>query len=195
MKNGIIVLSIFYLFVQTSHSQNIQFENVVQTDSTVMDVDGNVYPTVKIGNQVWMAENLRTTHFNDGTIIPQVTDNAEWSNLLTPGYCFYNNDSAAYSATYGAFYNWYTVETNNLCPDGWYVPSDEEWKQLEIYLGMSEADADQATWRGQGIGGKLKESGTRHWRYPNTGATNETGFFALPSGCRDGSCRIASGRG
>ncbi|MGD8778045.1 MAG: FISUMP domain-containing protein [Ignavibacteria bacterium] len=186
LENSFILLLIFLLGVK-AYSQEIG-------DSTVTDYDGNVYKTVKIGNQIWTAENIRVTHFNDGTSIPQVTDNIEWSNLLTPGYCFYNNDSTAYSTIYGALYNWYAVETNNLCPIGWHVPDDEEWKELEIFLGMSEADADKATWRGQGIGGKLKELGTVHWYYPNEGATNETGFSATPSGSRAGGKEWGEGR-
>jgi uncharacterized protein (TIGR02145 family) len=140
---------------------------------TVSDRDGNVYKTVIIGTQIWMAENLRTTKYNDGTSIPQVTDAAAWSNLMTPGYCWYNNDAATYKATYGALYNWYTVNRGNLCPSGWHVPSDAEWTGLTAYLG-GEAFA----------GGKLKEAGTTHWRTPNTGATNESGFTALPGGGR-----------
>jgi len=139
----------------------------------VADVDGNIYSTVRIGSQVWMAENLKTTKCNDGTAIPNVTDAEAWGNLSTPGYCWYNNDQATYGNTYGALYNWYTVGTGNLCPTGWHVPTDAEWTILTDYLGgLSVA------------GGKLKETGTTHWNSPNTGATNETGFTALPGGER-----------
>jgi uncharacterized protein (TIGR02145 family) len=140
---------------------------------TLTDVDNNTYKVVKIGTQVWMAENLKTTRYNDGSAIPLVTDNTEWNNLTTPGYSWYNNDSATYAQTYGALYNWYTVETGNLCPTGWHVPSDAEWTTLTDYLG-GEAIA----------GGKLKETGTAHWDSPNTGATDETGFTAFPGGNR-----------
>jgi uncharacterized protein (TIGR02145 family) len=137
------------------------------------DVDGNLYDVVKIGNQRWMAENLKTTKFNDNTDIPLVTDYTAWSNLTTPGYCWYSNDQATYGDTYGALYNWYTVETGNLCPTGWHVPTDAEWTTLTVYLG------------GESIAGsKLKETGTTHWNSPNTDATNETGFTALPGGYR-----------
>jgi uncharacterized protein (TIGR02145 family) len=139
----------------------------------ITDIDSNTYKVVKIGTQVWMAENLKTTRYNDGSAIPLVTDNTEWSNLTTPGYSWYNNDSATYARTYGALYNWYTVETGNLCPTGWHVPSDAEWTTLTDYLG-GEAIA----------GGKLKETGTAHWDSPNTGATDETGFTAFPGGNR-----------
>ena len=139
----------------------------------VKDVDGNSYKAIKIGSQVWMAENLKTTKYNDGTAIPLVTNNIIWYDLTTPGYCWYINDEATYKTTYGALYNWYVVNTGNLCPTGWHMATDPEWTTLTTYLG-GEAVA----------GGKLKETGTTHWRSPNTGATNETGFTALPGGFR-----------
>jgi uncharacterized protein (TIGR02145 family) len=138
---------------------------------TVKDVDGNVYKTVIIGTQFWMAENLRTTRYKDSTSIPLVTDNKAWKALTTPAYCWYNNNETANKNTNGALYNWYTVYTNKLCPMGWHIPKDVEWQTLTTYLG------------GENIaGGKLKEIGTTHWISPNTGATNETGFTALPGG-------------
>jgi uncharacterized protein (TIGR02145 family) len=142
---------------------------------TVTDVDGNIYNTVKIGDQAWITENLKTTKYNDGTDIPLVTDNSAWNNLSTPGYCWYSNDEATYGETYGALYNWFAVNTGKLCPEGWHVPSDAEWTTLSDYLG------------GAGVaGGKLKETGFTHWFHPNTGATNETGFTGLPAGGRYG---------
>jgi len=138
----------------------------------VTDLDGNSYSGVEIGTQVWTGENLKTTRYNNKTSIPLVTDNTAWSNLTTPGYCYYNNDIANYD-TYGALYNWYTVNTGLLCPDGWHVPTDAEWITLVNYLG------------GQLVaGGKLKEAGTDHWTSPNTAATDESGFSALPGGYR-----------
>jgi uncharacterized protein (TIGR02145 family) len=139
---------------------------------TVTDIDGNIYHTVTIGTRVWMVENLKTTKYNDGTSIPLVTDGAAWSNLTNPGYCWYNND-AANKNTYGALYNWFTVNTGILAPTGWHIPSDAEWTTLTTYLGGESA-----------AGSKLKETGTTHWQSPNTGATNETGFTALPGGTR-----------
>jgi len=137
------------------------------------DFDGNYYHTVVIGTQTWMVDNLLVTHFRDGTNIPNVTDNTAWAGLTTPGYCWYNNDFATYKATYGALYNWYTVSTGNLCPVGWHVPSDAEWTTLGTFLGGDNI-----------AGSKLKEVGTNHWSSPNTDATNETGFTALPGGAR-----------
>lgn len=143
-------------------------------DPVLEDVDGNIYETVTIGDQVWMAENLKTTRFSDGTAIPLVSLDSKWESLTTPGYCWYDNDKIANGETYGALYNWYAVDTEKLCPSGWHVPSDEEWTTLTTYLGGdSIAAAD------------LKESGTMHWETPNTGANNVTNFTALPGGYRD----------
>jgi uncharacterized protein (TIGR02145 family) len=108
---------------------------------TVTDIDGNVYNTITIGTQVWMKENLRTTKYNDGTAIPLVTDSISWSNLESPGYCWYNNDSAAYANKYGALYNWFTVDTasnggKNVCPSCWRVPRYTEWIALADTLGI-----------------------------------------------------------
>lgn len=145
------------------------------TYGTLTDQDGNVYKTVTIGAQTWMAENLRSTKYNDGTDIPNITDNNEWATLTTGAFCNYNNTSNIDSiATYGRLYNWYAVNTGMLAPKGWHVPTDEEWTALTNYLG------------GESIaGGKLKETGTFHWNSPNTGATNEIGFTAIPGGWRD----------
>ncbi|MDD3731704.1 MAG: fibrobacter succinogenes major paralogous domain-containing protein, partial [candidate division Zixibacteria bacterium] len=151
---------------------------------TVTDIDGNVYQTITIGTQVWMAENLKVTHYREGDAIPHVTDGTTWAGLTTGAYCEYNND-VNNVAVYGRLYNWYAViDSRNIAPEGWHVPSDEEWKQLEMYLGMSQADADITDWRGTDEGGKLKETGTIHWYSPNTGANNESGLSALPAGSR-----------
>ena len=143
----------------------------------VQDVDGNEYNTTKIGGQRWMAENLRTTRYNDGTLIPLVTDAAAWSNLTTSGYTWYNNDSIEYSNPYGALYNYFVVADTsslNVCPEGWHVPTDAEWTTLTTYLGGEELIAAR----------KMKETGTFYWNSPNTGATNETDFSGLPGGVR-----------
>jgi len=146
------------------------------------DFDGNIYPSVTIGSQVWMATNLNTTHYNDGTAIPNVTANASWAALTTGAYCDYNNNTGN-SAVYGRLYNWFAVDNNaaskvtsnggkNICPVGWHVPTENEWVTLITYLGGTTA------------GGKLKETGTSHWLSPNKGATNLSGFTALPGGLR-----------
>jgi len=141
-------------------------------EEKITDVDGNIYTSVTIGTQTWMVENLKTTKYNDGTAIPNVTDNTEWGALLTGAYCWYQNDISNKNP-YGALYNAFAVATGKLCPSGWHVPSEAEWNTLTTYLG------------GQSVaGGKLKEAGTAHWISPNTGATNESGFTALPGGGR-----------
>jgi uncharacterized protein (TIGR02145 family) len=142
-------------------------------EGKVIDTDGNTYKTILIGKQTWMAENLKTTKFNDGTPIPLTEDPNAWNSLTTPGYSWYDNNTAN-KDTYGALYNWYTVTTGKLCPIQWHVPSDSEISLLADYLG------------GPAIaGGKLKESGIIHWQSPNKWATNESGFSALPGGYRD----------
>jgi len=145
--------------------------------NSLKDIDGNVYKTVTIGTQVWMAENLKTTRYNDGTAIPLVTNFDTWSASTTDAYCWYNNDSTN-KEVYGALYNWYTVNTKKLCPAGWHVPADAEWTTMANYLEGENVTDSKLT------GGKLKEKGTTHWKSPNTGATNESGFTALPGGYR-----------
>jgi uncharacterized protein (TIGR02145 family) len=151
------------------------------------DIDGNTYFTVKIGDQCWMAQNLKVTKYRNGDPIPNVTDNAEWTNFGEAGtgaFCNYDNDEGNVEA-YGRLYNWFAVaDSRNIAPEGWHVPTDEEWKQLEMYLGMSQAEADAIGWRGADEGGKLKEVGTIHWASPNEGATNASGFSTLPGGFR-----------
>jgi len=163
---------------------SITFSTSNDTVGTVTDIDGNIYQTIKIGNQWWMAENLKVTHYRNGDVIPNVTDGIAWQGLSSGAYCIYDNDSLNV-ANYGLLYNWYAIgDTRNIAPVGWHVPTDEEWKQLEIYLGMSQEEADTTNLRGTDEGGKLKETGTAHWFSPNTGATNESGFNALGGGYR-----------
>ncbi len=163
-----------------------------ETD-TVIDIDGNIYKTVKIANQWWMAENLKVTHYRNGDAIPNITDHIEWTGLTSGAYCVYDNNTSN-ADSYGYLYNWYAVKNSrNIAPPGWHVPSDEEWKELEMWLGMSQSEADRSGWRGTDEGGKLKETGTTHWNSPNTGATNETGFSALPSGHHYGGTAVYMG--
>jgi len=140
---------------------------------TMADIDGNVYATVTIGTQVWMAENLKVTKYRNGDPVSNVTGETQWSSLKTGAYCSYNND-ASNIKTYGQLYNWYAVaDTRNLAPEGWHIPTDEEWTILVDFLGGSGE-----------AGTKLKESGTIHWNSPNFGATNDTKYTALPGGYR-----------
>ena len=143
---------------------------------TVTDIDGNVYQTILIGDQEWMIENLKVTHYRNGEPISNLTNNNDWTNTTSGAYCYYNNDPDN-ADTYGALYNWYAVDdSRNIAPPGWHVPTDDEWQTLVDYLGGSSV-----------AGGKMKETGTTHWNIPNTGATNESGFTALPGGDRYGS--------
>jgi len=161
--NTMVMLLMLFSF----SSQSIAQESLV----TVKDIDGNVYNTVVIGTQVWMKENLKTTKYNDGTSIPNMN---QWVNLTTGAYSWYDNDAATYKTPYGALYNWYAVGTGKLCPTEWHVPSFEEWISLRNFLGgVKEA------------GGKMKETGTDHWKKSNKKASNESGFTALPGGYRD----------
>jgi uncharacterized protein (TIGR02145 family) len=140
------------------------------TYGSVSDLDNNTYRTVTIGTQVWMAENLRTSKLNDGTSIPAITDNSSWSSLSTPGYCISMNDPGFKSYT-GAIYNFYAVSTDKLCPAGWHVPTLTDLTILKDYLGVDG-------------GSRIKETGTDYWTSPNTGATNLTGFTAIPAPVR-----------
>jgi uncharacterized protein (TIGR02145 family) len=141
----------------------------------VTDIDDNIYHTVKIGTQIWMVENLKVTHYRNGEPIPNISDSISWVNLSKGAYCDYDNNISN-SSIYGKLYNWYAVcDSRKLAPKGWHIPSDAEWKTLITFLG------------GQNVaGGKLKEADIKHWKSPNKGATNETGFSAVASGGRDG---------
>jgi uncharacterized protein (TIGR02145 family) len=141
--------------------------------SPVTDIEGTTYKTIRIGEQIWMAENLKTSTYSDGTGIPEVSDATGWRDLITPGFCWYTNDEISNKETYGALYNYHSVVSGKLCPAGWHVPSKDDWQQLRSI----SADTLSA-------GGSLKEEGTTHWRTPNTGAVNSTGFTALPAGIR-----------
>jgi uncharacterized protein (TIGR02145 family) len=174
------IYSTVFMLVPTQ-SQTITFNFIRCTDA-----DSNHYALVQIGTQIWMEENLKTTKYNDGSAIPLVADDTAWSNLSTPGYCWYN-DSIKYKNIYGSLYNWYAVNTGKLCPTGWHVPTYAEWHTLITYLG------------GGGIaGGKMKESCSTHWYSPNTGTTNSSGLTFLPGGYRvydDGTFGSLGGNG
>ena len=140
---------------------------------TVSDNSGNSYSTIGIGYQEWMVDNLKTTKLNDGTAITLVDKDTLWAKLATPAYCWYSNDINNKTA-YGAIYNWYTVNSNKLCPSGWRVPSMSDYETLIGYVGGFVK-----------AGGMLKETGISHWFSPNTGATNQFLFKALPGGKRN----------
>jgi len=155
---------------------------------TVTDIDGNVYQTVTIGTQVWTAENLKVTHYNNGDSIPiiLIPDTINWTGVAVGQSCIFNNDTSNI-APYGRLYNWYTtVDPRNLAPTGWHVPTDSDWVQLELYLGMPADLVWGGGYRGGSpVGAKLKETGTAHWACPNSGTTNLTGFSARGGGDMD----------
>jgi len=162
---------IFSLFLVTC------FSSIYAQSDVIKDLDGNVYKTQKIGSQIWMAENLKTTKYNDSTKIDFIPDNTAWGYFKHPGYCWYNNNEA-YKDTCGALYNWYAVNpiTNgnkNICPSGWHIPTYDEYLKLISFLGGDSI-----------AGGKLKITGTNSWKSPNTNAVNSSGFNGLSAGYR-----------
>lgn len=176
----------------TGYGNQVSVTTPAPCPATVTDVDGNVYPVVQIGSQCWMAENLRTESYRNGSVIPNVTGNAEWSGLTTGALCNYANDLSN-NAVYGKLYNWYAViNPDGLCPFGWHVPTDEEWQEMESTLGMPIFELIQVGYRGgaQNISGQLRADVI--WTAPNSGATNASGFTALPGGWRNLSGSFAS---
>jgi uncharacterized protein (TIGR02145 family) len=147
--------------------------SVVNSENTVADCDGNIYHTIKIGTQVWMIENLKTTKYRDCTPIPNVKDDEAWGKLTAGGYCDYKNIEKN-SANYGRLYNWYVIgDKRGIAPQGWHVPTNDEFNTLVEYLGGESV-----------AGGKLKEAGFANWPSPNKDATNSSGFAGLPGGNR-----------
>jgi len=152
--------------------------------TVVKDIDGNSYETVRIGNQIWITENLKVTKYRNGDPIPNLTSSDDWTATSKGAYCNFGNDDGNVE-TYGRLYNWHAVnDVRGLAPDGWHIPTDEQWGELVEYLGGAV-----------NAGGKLKATGTTQngdglWSAPNSGATNESGFAALPGGCRDGDMGI-----
>jgi uncharacterized protein (TIGR02145 family) len=145
----------------------------------VLDIDGNQYTTVIIGAHTWMAGNLRVTHYRNGSSIPCVSDDTLWGTLSIGAYCWYDDDPTN-KDTYGALYNFNAVSDScGLCPEGWHVPTESEWHELVAHLGGEIV-----------AGGKMKETGTAHWKNPNIGATDESGFHGLAGGGRG---RISGG--
>lgn len=195
MKNGSIIWEYKIADIDSIIFYKPVIEEELITGTFIDSRDNTEYSWVQIGSQTWMAENLK--------YLPSVVGPGTGSN--SEAYCYvYGYDGTSISAakatenyaTYGVLYNW-TAAMNGaessdanpsgvqgICPDGWHLPSDAEWKQLEMYLGMSETDVNSTDWRGTVEGGKLKEAGTTHWADPNAGANNESGFTALPGGTR-----------
>ena len=174
---GLAPSTTYYVKAFATNSYGTSYGNQVNLTTpqeVIIDYDGNTYYPVTIGTQVWLNKNLNTTHYNNGDSIPNITDWIQWGNLGSGAYCNYNNDPAN-SNIYGRLYNWYATSDNRkICPNGWHVPTQTQWYVLLNFLGGEFA-----------AGGPLKETGFTHWQSPNTGASNSSGFTALPSGRRD----------
>jgi uncharacterized protein (TIGR02145 family) len=173
----------YYVRAYATNGTGTGYGNQITIGTRIDDVDGNTYSTTLIGSQLWMAENLKTTLYRGGGSIPYVTDATSWSGLSTPAYCWFNNDPSTYKPLYGAIYNWFVVNTGNLCPTGWHVPSDGEFGTLELTLGMAPADITNLLYRGTDQGTQLKN--TTGWAAGQNG-TNTSGWSALPGGYRWG---------
>jgi uncharacterized protein (TIGR02145 family) len=180
MKN-VLRISVFILSIISIHSckeGNPIFNKVIHlnpylTYGSVIDIDSNIYKTITIGTQTWMAENLKTTRYHNGDLIG-TTRRLNISRKSTPKYQWAYGGDEKNVATYGRLYSWYAVtDSRNICPTGWHVSTNNEWTTLANYLGGERVAGD-----------KLKETGTTHWYSPNKGATNESGFTALPAGSR-----------
>ncbi len=157
----------------TAYGNELSFVTESKSETTVTDIDGNVYNIVTIGSQTWMKENLKTTRYNNGDDITTGLNEDLWRNTTSGAYSVYNNDPAN-DDRYGKLYNWYAaIDPRKIAPQGWHVPTLEEWKALIQAVG----DYPLA-------GGALKESGFSHWHVPNAGATNSSDFIALPAGSR-----------
>jgi uncharacterized protein (TIGR02145 family) len=170
MKYSCLILCVALATLTSCKEEEVPEE---PSQSSVADIDGNQYRTIKLGLQWWMAENLKTSRFNNGDLIPEIQDGVEWYNHSSAAWCHYDNN-AQYGAVYGKLYNFYAVKNSrNICPAGWHVPSHAEWEALERFLGKSTR-----------MGGDLKQQGTTLWNQPNVGATDKYGFGALPGGRR-----------
>jgi len=166
----------------------VQLVNIILgvTQNTINDIDGNVYETVQIGGQLWMAENLTVTHYNNGDEIPNITNNSDWGVLFTGAYCDYDNNPTN-SGTYGRIYNWYTIDDDRgVCPDEWHIPSDDEFMELEMFLGMGESETNSTGYRGTDEGSMLADN-LNLWNsgiLVNNNEFGTSGFSSLPSGYR-----------
>jgi uncharacterized protein (TIGR02145 family) len=171
--NGLDPLKEYFFRAYVISSAGTIYGNLVYYNPQIIDYDGNSYKTITVGSQTWMAENLRVTHYRNGEPISNVSDNTNWSELVSGAFCSYDNNPEN-ALTYGNLYNYYAVTDNrNICPEGWHIPSESEWEVLINSLGGDSL-----------AGGKLKEKGTDYWLNPNISASDEIMFTALPGGYR-----------
>jgi len=155
-----------------------------QSPAIITDIDGNQYTTVQIGKQTWMAENLRTTRLRDGSLLPRVEGDMAWYTVMAPAYCWYENNVELGDA-YGALYNWYAVGTNKLCPSGWHVPGHGEWTELAGQLKAVNTMGTDIQMNGELKSTRTVPAGHPRWDLPNEGASNRSGFSAMPGGQRN----------
>ena len=179
--------------VGVSKDQTVELTFTLFVKVPATDIDGNTYETVRILDRIWTAENLRVGHFRNGDPIPEATENDQWARAWgekAPAWAHFDND-ASFGSAYGKLYNNYAVvDSRGLCPEGWSVPTDSQWKDLERFIGIEAAEVDEIGYRGRNSG-RLKSTRTEpdahpRWLKPNTGADNQTGFSALPNGFRVG---------
>ncbi|MBK8805271.1 MAG: fibrobacter succinogenes major paralogous domain-containing protein [Bacteroidales bacterium] len=177
--NGLKANTTYYVRAYAINNKGIAYGNQVSfltpndgTSGSITDIYGNVYQTIKIGNQIWMAENLKTTSLNDNTVLPNIEDNTVWKNQTSSAYSSINNDLELLKKGYGYMYNLYAVETGKLCPSGWHIPTEADWTALFLEVGKLES------------ANMLKQAGNSEWNFPNSDVTNKYGFTALPTGGR-----------
>jgi len=181
----LFVLLITFYVIPFSACKDKESPAPVQETGTVSDNEGNVYETIKIGDQWWTTENLRATKYRNGDPIQFITEDTLWKNSTIGSYCTFDNIANNINVT-GGLYNWYAVNNaNSIAPEGWHIPTDAEWKMLEKHLGMSNNDLEKVNWRGSNEAQKLKSTGQQEWvLYNNILPTNESGFSALAGNCR-----------
>jgi uncharacterized protein (TIGR02145 family) len=172
----------YYVRAYATNSSGTAYGEQLTFTTRIIDIEGNEYHAIVIGTQTWMAENLKVTHLNDGSEINMISSDLEWYTSKTPAYCWYYN-IVPQGGDNSPLYNFYTVNSGKLCPEGWSLPSDGEWKTLEMFLGMSQAEADMLNWRGDETSTQLKA--VDGW-YVLNGIQDMYGFKALPAGIRHG---------
>ena len=190
----LLIISLIPIFLHFGCDSS---DPVSPDDTTVTDIDGNVYDIVQIGDQWWMAENLRTTRYRNGDDIPTGLSHDDWRYAESDAYAMYPHDDVDGISTeaemieaYGLLYNWHAAtDERGLCPEGWHLPGDDDFQKLTIFLGLSHEEADSSGLLGAGEGGKMKSIRTEpqshpRWDSPNPGATNESGWSGLPAGAR-----------
>lgn len=180
----IFILLIFSFLLFACNKDDNEDDNTDPNTGTILDIDGNSYSIIKIGEQWWMAENLKTKKFRNDEDIPQLGGSGNWTTAASAAFCNYDNDTEK-ASTFGRLYNYYAVsDGRKICPDGWHIPTNDNWETLVEYLGGNDV-----------AGGKMKQEGTDTWNSPNNEATNESGFSALPGGVRNATTGNFAGLG